>query len=83
MASAFGSRYGQLGRKFLNDHFKSDKLNAKINTYRELISSPMTQDTTYNDWENQNGWQNLTKLKNGMQDKIIGVFSTHINQAGN
>jgi spore coat protein CotH len=83
MASAFGGRYGQLGRKFLDNHFKSDKLTAKMNTYRELIAGPMSQgDPSYGDWEGS-GWQNLPQLKGYMQDKIIGAFSTHINQAGN
>jgi spore coat protein CotH len=83
MASAFGSRYAKLGKKFLDEHFRQDKLTDKINTYRSLISEPMNGDPNYNDWENNPwGWQNLNTLKNALPN-TISTFSNHINQAGN
>jgi len=74
-ASVFWDRYAQLGEQFLNDQFRSQRLIAKINKHKEVISTYIDQDPVINkaDWTNA-----VENLKSDLPNYIHAKFANHI-----
>jgi len=75
MAAVFWERYKLFGEQFLEDQFKSSRLAAKVEKYRQLISASVTADNSISttDW----GSNVSTGMDNHMSN-LAAKFSNHL-----
>ena len=80
MAAVFWKRYVQLGKLFLKDLFKSERLNDKITKHSNLIDNAMQQDKNLKQGETYNSWKNdVNSLKNYLPTHASS-FESYLNQ---
>jgi len=74
-ASVGWDRYAQLGEQFLNDQFRTQRLIAKINKHKEVISTHIEQDPVVD----KVSWANaVDDLKSYLPNYIYAKFANHI-----
>jgi spore coat protein CotH len=74
-ASVGWDRYAQLGEQFLNDQFRSQRMIAKINKHKEVISTYIDQDPVID----KASWSNtVDNFKSDFPNYIYAKFANHI-----
>ena len=74
-ASVGWDRYAQLGEQFLNDQFRSQRMIAKVNKHKEVISTYIEQDPVID----KTSWANtVDNFKADFPNYIYAKFANHI-----